>query len=250
MQNQKYQETQTISDAFGKTVKLTNPYRRHDGRMDHCLLRQEVEFANRALKHAVKRGMLLDLCCGTGEVSPMLQTPGFRSVGLDINLLALAAFRQHSQDVPLVQGDALQLPFGDGNLDAIVAIHCFDLVDRVGFLQECNRVLYRQGLLIFDALNRHSYKLILKRLGLLLGPQFAKRLDKKWIKVFSYREVLQLVDLAGFDLQATRGYGWPPFSVSSNSRLVNASVGVERALRLYRFPRVSPRIIVAVRKKA
>jgi ubiquinone/menaquinone biosynthesis C-methylase UbiE len=250
MRNQKCQETRTTSIALGKAGQLTDPYRRHEGRMDRSLLQQEVEFANHALGHAAQGGTLLDLCCATGEVSPMLQIPGFRSLGLDINLLALAAFRQHLLDVPLVQGDALQLPFGDESLDAIVAIHCFDLLDRVGFIQECNRVLRCGGLLIFDALNRHSYKLILKRLGRFLGPLFAGRLSDKWIDVFSCQEVLQLVGRAGLDLQAIHGYGWPPFSVSSNSRLVNATISVERVLLLNRLPRVSPRILVAVRKKA
>ncbi len=111
-------------------------------------------------------------------------------------------------------------------------------------------MLRSEGLLIFDALNRHSYKLILKRLGRYLGPSFAGRPSDKWIDVFSCREVLQLIGLAGFDLQAARGYGWPPFSVNSNSRLVNATASVERVLRLDRFPRVSPRIVMAVRKRA
>lgn len=235
---------------FEKAGQLINPYRRHDGRMDRYLLQQEVEFVNQILGHAVQPGMLLDLFCGTGEVSPILQTPGFRILGLDINRLALTAFRQHSQDVPLVQGDALHLPLLNGSIDAIVAIHGFDLVDRVGFLHECSRVLCCGGLLVFDALNRHSYKLTLKRLGLLLGPLLANRLDEKWIRVFSCREVLRLAGLSGFDLQAARGYGWPPFSVNSNNRLVNATVCVEHFLRLNYFPYVSPRIIVAVRKKA
>lgn len=249
MPNQEHQEPRITSLVFEKAGRLTEPYRRHDRRMDQCLLHQEVEFVNQALEHAAQRGMLLDLCCGTGQVSPMLQIPGFRTLGLDMNLLALAAFRQHLPDVPLVQGDAIQLPFRGESLDAIVAIHCFDLLDRVGFIQECNRVLRCGGLLIFDALNRHSYKLILKRLGRFLGPLFAGRLNDKWIDVFSYREVLRLVGLTGLDLQAAHGYGWPPFSVSSNNRLVNAATSVERVLRLNRLPRVSPRFIVAVRKK-
>jgi SAM-dependent methyltransferase len=249
MQNQMCQETQTTSIAFEKSGQLTDPYRRLDKRMDRCLLLREVEFVNHALGQITQSGILLDLCCGIGEVSLKLQTQAFRTLGLDMNLPALAAFRQHSQDVPLVQGDALHLPFLNGSLNAVVALHCFDLLDRARFLQECSRVLRGGGLLIFDALNRHSYKLTLKRLGRFLSPLFAGRPNNKWIDVFSYLEVLQLVHLSGFNLQVTRGYGWPPFSVNSNSRLVKATASIERVLQLDRFPSLSPRIVMAVRNK-
>jgi ubiquinone/menaquinone biosynthesis C-methylase UbiE len=218
--------------------------------MDQWLLQQEVQFVNKALEPAAQPGTLLDLCCGTGEVSLMLQTPGFRTLGLDMNLLALAAYRQHSQDVPLIQGDALHLPFWDGSFDVIVALHCFDLLNRVRFLQECSRLLRCGGLLVFDALNRHSYKLILKRLERSLGPLSADRSSDKWIDVLSFREVLELTGRTGFDLEAASGYGWAALSVSSNSSLVNATASVGRVLRLHRFPRVSPRFVMAVRKKA
>jgi len=217
--------------------------------MERYLLHQEVEFVNKILGQSVQPGKLLDLCCGTGEVSLMLQTQGFRTIGLDKNQLALAAFRQHSQELPLVQGDALNLPFWDESFDTIVALHCFDLLDRIGFLQECNRLLRYGGLLVFDALNRHSYKLILKRLGRFVGTLFVGNLSDKWIDVFSYREVLQLIGQVGFDQQAACGYSWAPFPVNSNCRLVTTCAYFERILQLNRYSRVSPRIIIAVRKK-
>lgn len=216
--------------------------------MDRYLLQHEVVFANQILGHVAQPGTLLDLFCGTGEVAPMIQAQGFRTIGLDINRPALAAFRQHSQDVHLVQGDALHLPFLNGSLNVIVAIHGFDLVERVNFLHECSRVLRCGGILIFDALNRHSYKLVLKRLGSSLRSLFGIRPYNHWIDVFSFREVLQLASLNGFNLQAVHGYGWAPFPVSSDSMLVNASALVERILRLDRVPRVSPRIVIAVKK--
>jgi len=179
-----------------------------------------------------------------------LHDMGFQLLGLDLNRLALTVFRQRSKDVPLVQGDALRLPISSDSVGCVVATHCFDHLDRAQFLRECHRVLCNDGLLIFDALNRHSYKLTLKRLGRLLGPPFTGRPSDKWIDVFSSREVLRLIALAGFDLQAASGYGWIPFSVDSDSRLVNAAASVERTLRLDRLPHVSPRILMAVRKKA
>ena len=214
------------------------------------LLQREFGFISRLLGETGRCRKLIDVGCGSGCVTLPLHDMGFQLLGLDLNRLALTVFRQRSKDVPLVQGDALRLPISSDSVGCVVATHCFDHLDRAQFLRECHRVLCNDGLLIFDALNRHSYKLTLKRLGRLLGPPFTGRPSDKWIDVFSSREVLRLIALAGFDLQAASGYGWIPFSVDSDSRLVNAAASVERTLRLDRLPHVSPRILMAVRKKA
>ena len=214
------------------------------------LLQREVGFIGHLLGGSDRRRKLIDVGCGSGCVTLPLHDMGFQVFGLDLNRLALTVFRQGATDVPLVQGDALRLPISSGSVGCVVAIHGFDHLDRAQFLRECHRVLCNDGLLIFDALNRHSYKLALKRLGRLLGPLFPGRPSDKWIDVFSCREVAQLIALSGFDLQAASGYGWIPFSVGSDSRLVDAIASVERILRLDRLPHVSPRVLMAVRKKA
>ena len=248
MANQISQETRANSIGFEKVKQFTDPYRRLDNRMDRSLLMREVEFVNKALENSSKPSTMLDLCCGVGEVSLMLQTRGFRTLGLDMNLLALTAFQQILQGEPLIQGDALHLPFGNGSLDIIVALHCFDLLDRVRFLQDCSRVLRSGGVLIFDALNSHSYKLILKRLQRYLIPLFPDTLNDKWINVFSFQDVLQIVSRVGLSLDSAFGYGWAPFSVNSNNKLVNAVDTVERILQLDHYPHISPRFVVVTRK--
>lgn len=218
--------------------------------MGSYLLHIEAEYTNQELEHVVKPGKLLDLCCGTGEVSFILKSKTFRTLGLDLNWLALTAFRQSSQEIPLIQGHALHLPLQCESIDSIVAIHCFDLLDRVAFLQECNRVLNFGGILIFDALNRYSYKILLKKLSRIIGSQSIVRQDGKWIDVLSFAEIMQVINHSGFDLLAAHGYSWPPFSANSISRLVSTCVLVEQILRLDRFPIISPRIFMSARKIA
>ncbi len=222
---------------------------RRDTGMDRYLLQREVEFIDRYLKGTTRPGRLLDLCCGSGEISLALDKLGMQLLALDVNRLALAAFRDRAQKVSLVQGDALRLPFSNSSLGIIVAIHCFDHVDRIGFLQECSRVLRNSGLLVFDSLNRHSYKLAVKRLSRRTGARSRPDFLDKYVNVFSWREVLQAIAGAGFDVQAVSGYGWIPFTVNSRSRLVNAAARVEQVLQLDRLPHVSPRVMMAVRKK-
>ena len=103
--------------------------------------------------------------------------------------------------------------------------------------------------MILDALNRHSYKLPLKRLchrhSIRSNPDFFN----KYVNVFSGKELKQAITGAGFDVQATSGYGWIPFSVHSRSILINAAARIEQGLQLDRLPSVSPRILLAVRKR-
>ena len=64
------------------------------------------------------RDRVLDVGCGTGELSRVLdaESPG-RVIGCDADRELLAAAREH---VPVVAGDALELPFADDAFDLVV----------------------------------------------------------------------------------------------------------------------------------
>jgi demethylmenaquinone methyltransferase/2-methoxy-6-polyprenyl-1,4-benzoquinol methylase len=65
-------------------------------------------------------GSAIDLCCGTGDLAIALldavSTRG-RVVGLDFSERMIEAARAKSSQVEWVQGDALDLPFADGEFD-------------------------------------------------------------------------------------------------------------------------------------
>jgi demethylmenaquinone methyltransferase/2-methoxy-6-polyprenyl-1,4-benzoquinol methylase len=61
---------------------------------------------------------VLDLACGTGDLCRQLHTEGYQAIGVDLSFGMLAHARTAS---PLVQGDALQLPFPDHTLDGVVS---------------------------------------------------------------------------------------------------------------------------------
>jgi ubiquinone/menaquinone biosynthesis C-methylase UbiE len=200
-----------------------------------------------ALGDTIQWNKTIDLGCGNGCVTLALHEEGLPVMGLDIDGLALVAFRQRSNDVPLVQGDCLYLPFAENSLDCIISIHCFDHLDRVHFLYECRRVLRQGGLMIFDALNRHSYKMPLKRLRNRAIIRSHSGFLDRYVNVLSWRELQQALTGAGFKIQSVSGYGWIPFTVDSDNSLVNAAAWIEQFLRFDRFPSVSPRILVAAR---
>jgi demethylmenaquinone methyltransferase / 2-methoxy-6-polyprenyl-1,4-benzoquinol methylase len=66
--------------------------------------------------HLPSGSLVFDLACGTGDLCRELQRVGYRAVGLDF---ALGMLREARTDVPLVQADALRLPFRDASADGI-----------------------------------------------------------------------------------------------------------------------------------
>lgn len=82
---------------------------------------------------------ILDLACGTGDLSQDLATGGYAPIGIDMSAGMLSAVRVN---IPLLRGDAEALPFTGGTFDGIVcgfALRNFVALDRV--LAECHRVL-------------------------------------------------------------------------------------------------------------
>jgi demethylmenaquinone methyltransferase/2-methoxy-6-polyprenyl-1,4-benzoquinol methylase len=61
----------------------------------------------------------LDLACGTGDIAFGLADRGVRTVGLDITHRMLQLARAKRQDVPLVTGDMMALPFPDARFDIV-----------------------------------------------------------------------------------------------------------------------------------
>jgi SAM-dependent methyltransferase len=96
---------------------------------------------------------VLDLCCGTGHLSRVLQARGYRVIGLDQSMDMLRAARAAVPGFTVVCADASQ--FGATGFDAVVCT--FDSVNHLtrisaidGLLASVRRALGAGGLFLFD----------------------------------------------------------------------------------------------------
>ena len=89
---------------------------------------------------------VLDACCGTGDLAVAAERRGGRVVGLDFSEKMLERARRKSGAIEWVQGDALALPFGDGEFDAAtVGFGVRNLADLEAGLRELARVVRPGG---------------------------------------------------------------------------------------------------------
>jgi demethylmenaquinone methyltransferase / 2-methoxy-6-polyprenyl-1,4-benzoquinol methylase len=135
---------------------------------------------------------VLDVCCGTGDLAVEAERRGGRVVGLDFSEKMLERARRKSGAIEWVQGDALALPFADGDFDAAtVGFGVRNLTDLAAGLIELHRVLRPGGKLAVLEITRPRG---------LLKPFF-----RLWFDV--------LVPLAGRVLPGGQAYTYLPASV-------------------------------------
>jgi len=135
---------------------------------------------------------VLDACCGTGELAVEAERRGGRVVGLDFSERMLERARRKSGTIEWVQGDALALPFADGEFDAVtVGFGVRNLEDLELGLRELGRVLRPGGRIAVLEITRPRG---------LLRPFF-----RLWLDV--------LVPLAGRVLPGGKAYTYLPASV-------------------------------------
>jgi demethylmenaquinone methyltransferase / 2-methoxy-6-polyprenyl-1,4-benzoquinol methylase len=87
--------------------------------------------------------LVLDLACGTGDLSRLGHRRGYRMIGADLSAGMLAA---NGQPVPLVESDGACLPFPDGTFDGMVCGYALrNFTDLGATLTEAARVLRPGG---------------------------------------------------------------------------------------------------------
>lgn len=165
----------------------------------------------------IKGGEVLDVGCGNGRFFKIFKEEGMDYVGVDFSSELVKIAKDKYPEGNFRQADGLDLPFSGNSFEAVVSIAVlhhipsFDL--RLKFLKEIKRVLKDEGIVILTVWRMPFWK----RLKLLLRFSFRKicgvtKLDfkdvfvpwgevKRYIHIFSERELRRLVKKAGFKIK-------------------------------------------------
>jgi SAM-dependent methyltransferase len=135
--------------------------RRFEGALARWKHRRDVVLVLDLLAGVPAGARVLDLPCGTGRLLPALRAAGLRGVGADLALEMMRAGRaRRSEPGPLVQADAVRLPFRAGAFDAVVSLRfLFHLApeERRAALVEMARVA-RNGTVVGEVRYRRTWK--------------------------------------------------------------------------------------------
>ena len=120
-------------------------------------------------KIVARESLILDVACGTGDLSLMLfEIDGARVVGTDFcrPMLSIAAEKVPA-GVRLIEADALSLPFKDGTFDAVtIAFGLRNLAGVESGLKELRRILKPNGWVAVLEFSRPSNALLRSLFGL------------------------------------------------------------------------------------
>ncbi len=93
-------------------------------------------------------GRVLDVGCGTGTTTQWLADRGLNAIGLDRLAEGLRALHDRQPAIPLIQGSAEKLPFGDQTMAAVIFLDVLEHLDDQAALYEAARVLQPGGWLL------------------------------------------------------------------------------------------------------
>jgi SAM-dependent methyltransferase len=207
----------------------------------------------------VKRGRILDVGCGAGELLKLAKEVGWNGEGIEVDPEAVKAARGKGLTVYL--GQLADRHYPDGTFDLVQMSHVIEHVDRpLELLRECHRVLGDGGLLVIWTPNTESlgHRIFSERWAGLDPPRH--------LNLWNSNSLRKLVMKAGFlSIQLSTNVRMTPFVVSGGwfsrvhkaiprqissfeSRFYSCAVGVIEQLLLKRMPFAGEELILEARK--
>lgn len=147
---------------------------------------QDYYWKKKILKMVSTKGLVLDLACGTGILSSLLQDNGNDIFGVDLTYGYLKVLKKKRRELFCINGIAEVLPFKNNYFDYVVSSYLPKYANLAHLVDECFRVLKGGGKVIFHdfifpdrAVFRELWKFYFKIL------KQAGRCLKSWNDVFN-----------------------------------------------------------------
>lgn len=192
-----------MADNKAKKEQVHNVFQNISGKYDRLnniiSFEQHKTWRKRVMKEMnVKPGSkALDVCCGTADWSISLSKavgPNGEVTGVDFSENMLEVGKEKTKDmdnIKLVHGDAMNLPFEDNEFDYVtIGFGLRNVPDYLATLKELNRVLKPGGMVVCletsqptTPVFKQLYKLYFKFVMPIFGKIFAKSKDEyEWLQ--------------------------------------------------------------------
>jgi len=167
-----------------------------------------------------KNDKVLDIGCGNGRFLEVVGEKNIDYTGIDSSKSLIdAAKKMYGGVINFIAGDALLLPFKDERFDTIVSFGVLHHIPskklRMQFLDEANRVLKKDGLLILTVWNlwnkrltpvihKHAIQKLLGKSKLDFNDvflPFGKKQSVRYLHAFTKREFIKILKKSGFKIE-------------------------------------------------
>ena len=155
-----------------------------------------------------KRGRLLDIGCSTGELLYAAQKRGFDCWGVEPNKWAWE-FATKKRGLRVINKELKSLSFQSGFFDVVSCMEVIEHIpDPLGGLQEINRILKDDGVLVLSTPNFGCADSQAR------GMNWKHNKPWEHIYLFDYARLQKMLDLAGFSINDIKtklcdGVGYP-----------------------------------------
>jgi SAM-dependent methyltransferase len=158
------------------------------------VLLDHVRFVMRAVAESGESGPLLDVGCGGGLFSRMLNERGVRAFGLDFSIEA-ASVAWRRNEVPAVCATLSHAPFPPASCAAVTMFHALEhLYDPAAYLISAHELLRPNGRLVVQVPNASCWQF------LLLGENWSGVDVPRHLVAFHAGDLELLLDQCGFEV--------------------------------------------------
>ena len=108
-----------------------------------------------------KNSIILDLCCGTGDITKIVnkKNPSSKVIGVDSSYKMIEKAKIKNPDNLFVEGDCTCLPFKDNEFDyTVISFGLRNIEDRTKAITEIYRVLKERGYFLHLDFGEHNFQ--------------------------------------------------------------------------------------------
>lgn len=180
---------------------------------------------------------------GSGRFAIPLKNSDHQVTVLDLSEPALKILKERSPEINCIHSDFMHWEINlEKKYDIVLAIEVLLYVkDWIAFFNRVQSLLKNDGIFIFTATNKSSWRTILQKIKDRNQPDYN-------YSIFAYSTYKKIISQTNFKIDSVNGFLWIPFKINSNSKLVNFFSWTERKLRLNKFISQSPWLLFVVKK--